>query len=260
MNVVTENRMDPLGQRAPVPAALGESTSTRRGVGSLVLLAQDERCARSQLRATLTEQRLRIVEAETGSLALSLAALHNPDIVVLDFSMADLNGIQVTIKLREWSPVPILILSARDDEHEKIAALDAGANEYLARPLAVGEFLARMRVWLRQTQRSDASALGATLEVGKLRVDFDRLLAWSGDREVRLTPTQYKLFALMMRNAGKILTHEEILTAVWGAACKREIQYLRIYMRQLREKFEDDPGRPHYFVKESGVGYGLRAQ
>jgi len=225
----------------------------------LVLLAQDELASRTHLRAALNDERLRIVEADTGSRALSLAAVHNPDVVVLDSTIADLNGIQVTRKLREWTPAPILILAARNDEHEKIAALDAGANEYLPIPLAMGEFMARMRVWLRQTQRG-TNHLSATLEVGQLRVDFGKLQAWIGDREVRLTPVQYKLFSMMMRNAGKILSHEEILTKVWGPACKREIQYVRIYMRQLREKFEDDPARPRYFIKQPGVGYGLLAE
>jgi two-component system, OmpR family, KDP operon response regulator KdpE len=225
----------------------------------LVLVVQDEQPARSHLRTTLVEQHLRVVEAERGSEALAVAAAHNPDVVVLDFTLPDLNGIEVTLKLREWTAAPILILSRRDDEHEKIAALDAGANEYLIKPLAVGEFLARMRVWLRHQQRAGVHALSPVLEIGALRIDFERLQASVDGREVRLTPMQFKLFATLMRNVGKVLTHEQILLAVWGPACKRETQYIRIYMRQLREKLERDPAHPRYLVTELGVGYRLSA-
>jgi two-component system, OmpR family, KDP operon response regulator KdpE len=232
---------------------------SKRLMAPLVLLVQDERLARTHLRATLAEQGLRVVEAERGSEALSLAAAHNPDVVVLDFTLPDLNGNAVTLKLREWTPAPIFILAARDVEHEKIAALDAGANEYMVKPLAVGEFLARMRVWLRHQQRAGAQALTSVLDVGDLRIDFGRLQASVRGQEVRLTPMQYKLFATLMRNAGRVLTHEQILLSVWGHACRRETQYLRIYMRQLREKFERDPADPQYLVTEPGVGYRLRA-
>jgi two-component system KDP operon response regulator KdpE len=226
----------------------------------LVLVVQDERSARTHLRATLMEQNLRVIEAERGSEALSVAAAHNPEIIVLDFTLPDLNGIEVTLKLREWTAAPILILSGRDDEHEKISALDAGANEYLIKPLAVGEFLARMRVWLRHQQRAGVHSLSSVLEIGELRIDFGSLHASVSGREVRLTPMQYKLFATLMRNAGKVLTHEQILLAVWGPASKRETQYLRIYMRQLREKLERDPANPRYLVTEPGVGYRLRPE
>jgi two-component system KDP operon response regulator KdpE len=224
----------------------------------LILVVEDERHMRAYLRATLSDQRFRIAEAETGTEGLAQAAGHNPDFVVLDLGLPDMDGIEVTTKLREWTAVPILILSARAEEGEKIAALDAGANDYLTKPFGTGELLARIRVWLRQSQRADADSLGSVLEVGNLRIDFAKRLAFAGDREVRLTPTQYKLFGTLMRNAGKILTHEQILFTVWGPAYTKETQYLRVYMGQLRQKFEKEPARPRYLITEPGIGYRLR--
>ncbi len=214
---------------------------------------------RRYLRATLVDQRLRVVETETGSEGLVQATAHNPDLVLLDLGLPDMDGIHVTTKLREWTAAPILILSARDEELEKIAALDAGANDFLTKPFGTGELLARVRVWLRHTQRATSDSLGSVLDVRDLRIDFARRLAFVAGREVRLTPTQYKLLAMMMRNAGKVLTHEQILFTVWGPAYTRETQYLRVYMGQLRQKFETDPARPRYFITEPGVGYRLRA-
>jgi two-component system KDP operon response regulator KdpE len=208
----------------------------------------------------LADQRLRVVDAQTGAEALVQASGHNPDLIVLDFVLPDMDGIQVTTKLREWTAVPILILSARDEESEKVAALDAGANDYLTKPFRTAELLARIRVWLRHTQRASPESLSPVLEVGDLRIDFGMRLAFVGDQEVRLTPTQYKLFAALMRNAGKVLTHEQILFTVWGPAYTKETQYLRVYMGKLRQKFEKDPARPRYFVTESGIGYRLRVQ
>jgi two-component system KDP operon response regulator KdpE len=224
----------------------------------LVLVVEDDQRMRKYLRATLTDHRLRVVEAQTGSEALVQAAGHNPDLVVLDFALPDLNGVQVTTKLREWTAAPIVILSAHDEEHDKVAALDAGANDYLTKPFATGEFLARVRVWLRHTQRAEADSLNSVLDVGSLRIDFEKRLAFVEGREVRLTPTQYKLFGVLMRNAGKVLTHEQVLFMVWGPAYTKETQYLRVYMGKLRQKLEKDPARPRYFVTEPGVGYRLR--
>jgi two-component system, OmpR family, KDP operon response regulator KdpE len=236
-------------EAAPAPA---------RPLMPLVLVVEDDGRMRKYLRTTLSDQRFRVVDAETGSEGLIQAAGHNPDLVVLDFALPDLDGVQVTTKLREWTPAPILILSAHDEEQEKIAALDAGANDFLTKPFATGELLARIRVWLRHMQRADTESLNTVLEVGDLRIDFERRLAFVGGREVRLTPTQYKLFGVLMRNAGKVLTHEQILFTVWGPAYTKETQYLRVYMGKLRQKFEEDPARPQYFVTEPGVGYRLR--
>jgi two-component system KDP operon response regulator KdpE len=225
----------------------------------LVLIVDDDRRMRRYLRATLTDQHLRVVETETGSEALVQAAAHNPDLILLDFSLPDIDGLHVTMKLREWTAAPILIVSARDEEQEKVAALDAGANDFLTKPFNTSELLARIRVWLRHTQRAAPDSLSTVLDVGPMRVDFGRRLTFVNGREVRLTPTQYKLFATLMRNAGKVMTHEQILFAVWGPAYTRETQYLRVYMGHLRQKFEEDPARPKYLLTEPGVGYRLRA-
>jgi two-component system KDP operon response regulator KdpE len=224
----------------------------------LVLVVEDDRRMRRYLRATLTDQQLRVLETESGAEALAQAAAHNPDMIILDFGIPDIDGIHVTLKLREWTAAPILVLSSRNEEPEKIATLDAGANDYITKPFSTGELLARIRVWLRHTQRARADSLSSVLDVGPLRIDFGNRLAFLEGAEVRLTPTQYKLFATLMRNAGKVMTHEQILFSVWGPAYKRETQYLRVYMGHLRRKFEVDPGRPRFFVTEPGVGYRLR--
>ncbi len=256
MMVSQESRI-PVEDETPPTRGAGPHT-TSRPLMPLVLVVEDDGRMRKYLRATLADQRFRIVDAETGSEALIQAAGHNPDLVVLDFGLPDMDGVQVTTKLREWTPAPILILSAHDEEQEKVAALDAGANDFLTKPFATGELLARIRVWLRHTQRAESDSLNSFLEVGDLRIDFERRLAFVGGREVRLTPTQYKLFGVLMRNAGKVLTHEQILFTVWGPAYTKETQYLRVYMGKLRQKFEKEPARPRYFVTEPGVGYRLR--
>jgi two-component system KDP operon response regulator KdpE len=220
----------------------------RRAVTPLVLLAESDARMRAYLRTVLCDQRMRVVEADTGIQGLAHATAYNPDIVILDFGLPDLNAIQVTTKLRTWTDAPIFILSRPEDESHKVPALDSGANEYLTRPLGTGELLARIRVWLRHRQRASAHSLGTVLEVGALRVDFSKLQAFVGGQEVRLTPRQYKLFETMMRSAGKVLTHEEIMTAVWGPSHTRATQYLRVYMGQLRRKFEIVNARRFYFI------------
>jgi two-component system KDP operon response regulator KdpE len=240
-------------REAPVPHA-----PTPRPLMPLVLLVEDDVRMRRYLRATLTDQRFRVVDAETGSQALVQASGHNPDLVVLDFALPDCNAVDVTQKLREWTVAPILVLSVHDEERQKIAVLDAGANDFLIKPFSTGELLARIRVWLRHMQRSDSDPLESALQVGDLRIDFERRLVTVRGREVRLTPMQYKLLGVMMRHAGKVLTHEQILFMVWGPAYTKETQYLRVYMGKLRQKLEDEPARPRYFITEPGVGYRLR--
>jgi two-component system KDP operon response regulator KdpE len=244
--------------RCAEPSTVDEAQDAAASVMPLVLIVEDDRRMRKYLRATLADQRFRVVDAETGGEALVQAQGHNPDLILLDFGLPDIDGIHVTTKLREWTAAPILMISARDEEYDKVAALDAGANDYLTKPFGTGELLARIRVWLRQTQRATSDSLDSNLEVGVLRIDFSRRLAFVGEREVRLTPTQYKLFGTLMRNAGKVLTHEQILFTVWGPAYTKETQYLRVYMGQLRQKFEEDPARPRYLITEPGVGYRLR--
>jgi two-component system, OmpR family, KDP operon response regulator KdpE len=241
------------------PSSSALHTAPGRAAMPLVLLVEDDRGMRKYLGATLTDQHLRVVDAQTGAEALVQASGHNPDLILLDLVLPDMDGIQVTTRLREWTVAPILIVSGKDDESEKVAALDAGANDYLIKPFHTSELLARIRVWLRHIHRAGSETLSSVLDVGDLRIDFDKRVAFAAGREVRLTPTQYKLFAMLMRNAGKVLTHEQILSSVWGPAYTRETQYLRVYMGKLRHKFEKDPARPRYFVTEPGVGYRLRA-
>jgi two-component system KDP operon response regulator KdpE len=241
------------------PAPPGGAAPAARQLMPLVLVVDDDLRMRRFLRSTLTDHRFRVIDAETGAQALSQAAGHNPEIVVLDFVLPDLDAVAVTTKLREWTSAPILILSAHDEEHDKIAVLDAGANDFLTKPLSTGELMARIRVWLRHTQRADPAAPGTVLQVGPLAIDFAKRIASIDGREVPLTPTQYKLFGVMMRNAGRVLTHEQILFMVWGPAYTKETQYLRVYMGKLRQKFEEDTARPRYLLTEPGVGYRLRA-
>jgi two-component system KDP operon response regulator KdpE len=215
---------------------------------------------RRYLRSTLAERDLRVIEAQSDAEALAQAADHEPDLVLLDYEVPDVGGIGVTVKLRESTAAPILVLSARHEESEIVAVLDAGANDYLTKPFSTGELLARIQVWLRHTRSVSPEAHSATLEVGDLRIDFGRRLAFLRGVEVRLTPTQYKLFAAFMRNAGKVMTHEQILLSVWGPAYVRETQYLRVFMGRLRKRFEVDPARPRFFVMEPGVGYRLRVE
>ncbi len=213
---------------------------------------------RKYLKATLTDQCLRVVETETGIEGLAQASAHNPDLVVLDFTLPDIDGVQVTTRLRAWSAVPIVILSARDDEFDKVAALDAGANDYLTKPFATAELLATNSGLVAAYA---TSARGRADAYPRGREPMHRLRPTPRVRRgprVRLTPTQYKLFATMMRNAGKVLTHEQILFSVWGPSYTHETQYLRVYMSQLRRKFEEDSARPRYFLTESGIGYRLR--
>jgi len=206
---------------------------------------------------TIAAQGYRVVTADDGAGALAQAETHNPDLVLLDLGLPDMDGVDVAIRLREWSRAPILILSARGQEQDKVSALDAGANDFVTKPFAVGELLARMRVWLRETQRAgDAGA--SIVEIGGLRLDLGRRVCSVEGSEVRLTPTEYKLFALLMKHAGKVLTHEQILREVWGPAYVKETQYLRVYMGTLRRKIERDAARPRYLITEPGVGYRLR--
>jgi two-component system, OmpR family, KDP operon response regulator KdpE len=232
----------------------------KRAVTPLVLLVASDARLRAYFRGVLSDHRMRVIEAETGTQGLAQATEHNPDIVVLEFGLPDLNGIQMTMELRTWSEAPIFILSTQEEASQQITALDSGANEYLTRPFGTSELLARIRVWLKHRQLASGHSPGTVLDVGPLRIDFGRRQACVRGQEVQLTPRLYKLFETMMRNAGKALTHEQIATAVWGPANTTAMRHLRVYMGQLRRKLEVDPARPQYFLTEPGVGYRLRAE
>jgi two-component system KDP operon response regulator KdpE len=227
------------------------------GAEPLVLLIEDEPQMRRFLRAAVAGHGLRLVESETGEDGLSQAATRNPDVVLLDLGLPDLDGVEVTRRLREWSRTPIVVISARGEEGDKIAALDAGADDYLTKPFAVGELLARIRVALRHREQGlEQPAEAVTL--GEVRIDLARRQVWRGEDEVRLTPTEFKLLATLVRHAGRVMTHRMLLKDAWGPPYASQTQYLRVYMGQLRRKLEADPARPRYLVTEPGVGYRLK--
>jgi two-component system KDP operon response regulator KdpE len=221
----------------------------------LVLVVEDEPQVRRFLRAALTSHGYRLVEAGGVREGEQLATSHNPDVYLLDLGLPDGDGIDLVRRLREWSHTPIIVLSARGREEDKVNALDAGADDYLTKPFGVNELLARLRVALRHAQATAADE--PVLEAGPLRVDLSRREVTVEGRDVRLTPTEYKLLALLARHAGKVLTHRQILREVWGPNAT-EAHYVRVHMAELRKKIEGDPARPRLLVTEPGVGYRLR--
>ena len=225
-----------------------------------ILVIEDEPQIRRFLRATLSANGYELQESGTACEGLRAAATRPPDLVILDLGLPDLDGLEVTRQLRTWSAVPIIVLSARGQEHDKVAALDAGADDYLTKPFGVGELLARMRVALRhRAEAADAPADVIFVE-GGLRVDRGRRQVFVNDAEIHLTPNEYKLLALLVQHAGKVLTHRQLLREVWGPAYETETHYLRVYMAQLRHKLEADPARPRLLATEPGIGYRLRLE
>jgi two-component system KDP operon response regulator KdpE len=225
-------------------------------VAPLVLLVEDELQMRRFLRTTLRAHDCQVVEAGTAREALAQAAGRNPDLILLDLGLPDGDGLEVAREIRRSGQTPIIVISARGQEHEKVTALDVGADDYLTKPFGVQELLARVRVALRHASRS-AAASGPLFETGELRVDLERRLVFRLSDEVHLTPTEYKLLVTLVRNAGKVLTHRHLLHEVWGANYEGQTHYLRVYMAQLRQKLERDSARPRLLLTEPGVGYRL---
>jgi two-component system KDP operon response regulator KdpE len=224
----------------------------------LVLVVEDEPQMRRFLRPALEGSGFRVVEAVTASEALVMASLHNPDCVLLDLGLPDGDGVSVARRLREWSAMPIIVISARDQESDKIAALDAGADDYLTKPFGTGELMARLRVAQRHIARFSNGAAEPVFEALGLRVVLAAREVSRDGEAVHLTPLEYKLLATLVRHSGKVLTHRQLLKEVWGPSAVAETQYLRVYMAQLRHKIEKDPTRPALLVTETGVGYRLR--
>jgi two-component system KDP operon response regulator KdpE len=222
-----------------------------------VVLIEDEVQIRRFLRAALVGNGFRLFEADTGEGGVTETATRQPDLVILDLGLPDIDGIEVLRRIREWSAAPIIVLSARGHEHDKIRALDAGADDYVSKPFHVGELLARMRVALRHAARPDAATRETSFSVGELRVDLLKRQVRVGDRSVHLTPIEYRLLVTLIRHAGKVLTHQQLLTEVWGPNQADQAHYLRVYTAQLRRKLEADPTRPRYILTEPGVGYRL---
>ena len=224
-----------------------------------VLLIEDEPEIRRFLRTTLPEHGFKFSEAVTGQDGLAQAKARNPDLILLDLGLPDLEGTEVIRRLREWTPTPIIVLSARDQEQIKVAALDLGADDYVTKPFGVDELLARMRATLRQMARASVEQGDPVFTTGQLRVDLGRRQVFVSDEEVHLTPIEYKLLTTLVRYAGKVVTHRQLLKDVWGPLHVDEGHYLRVYMRQLRNKLEANPAQPQYLLTELGVGYRLRA-
>jgi two-component system KDP operon response regulator KdpE len=225
-----------------------------------VLLIEDEPEIRRFLRTTLPAHGFRLYEAATGKDGLTEAQARNPDLILLDLGLPDLEGNEVIRQVREWTATPIIVLSARDQEQVKVAALDLGADDYVTKPFGVNELLARMRAALRHASRSDADVGEPVFTLGDLKVDLGRRQVFVSAKEIHLTPIEYKLLTTLIRYAGKVMTHRQLLKEVWGPLHVEEGHYLRVYMRQLRNKLEKTPAHPRYLVTELGVGYRLRTE
>jgi len=223
-----------------------------------VLVIEDEPQIRRFLRATLPAHGYRLLEAETAQEGLTQAAMHQPELIILDLGLPDLDGLDVTRRLREWTTVPILVLSARGQETDKVAALDAGADDYLTKPFGIQELLARMRVALRHAARLTQEPGEPVFTVGELQVDLGRRRVYVANQEVHLTPIEYKLLTVLVRYAGRVVTQRQLLHDVWGPHQTSTTHYVRVYMGQLRHKLEVNPARPRYLVTEPGVGYRLK--
>lgn len=222
-----------------------------------ILVIEDELPIRKFLRILLESNGFVVTETETAATGIGHAIAEPPDAVVLDLGLPDQDGLTVIQRLREWSQVPIIVLSARGRESDKIAALDAGADDYLTKPFGAGELMARLRVALRHVAHLGTAGETSVFQAGELTIDSARREVTMGSEQIRLTPTEYRLLQVLVRNAGKVVTHRQLLKEVWGPDSVFENQYLRVYMGQLRRKLETDPARPRYLKTEPGVGYRL---
>jgi two-component system KDP operon response regulator KdpE len=221
-----------------------------------VLIVDDEKSIRTFLKLTLTSQGYETIEAVSGKDALSKVAAEKPDIIILDIGLPDIDGIEVTRSLREWTQIPIIILSVRGSEKDKIAALDLGADDYLTKPFVVGELLARVRAALRRSFKNTGET---PFKTGDLEVDLERRIVKVAGNELQLTPNEYELLKVLVEHAGKVMTHKHLLLAVWGPEYLGEFHMLRVNISNLRRKIEPDPSRPQIIITESGVGYRLKA-
>jgi len=221
-----------------------------------ILLIEDEPPLVKFLRVTLGQD-YRVIEATTGESGVRHAAYDRPDLIILDLGLPDLDGIEVTKRVREWSAVPIIVVSARGKEQDKVVALDAGADDYLTKPFGAAELMARVRVALRHAAATKQDAGDPVFESGDLRVDLARREVALRGQPVHLTPNEFRLLSVLVKHAGMVMTHRQLLKEVWGPGSGQENHYLRVYMNQLRQKLEADPARPVHLVTETGVGYRL---
>jgi two-component system KDP operon response regulator KdpE len=222
-----------------------------------ILVIDDEPQILRAMRTILTEKQFKVTTASRGEEGLTLAAANEPDLIILDLGLPDMDGVEVCRRLREWTQTPIIILSVRDSERDKVSALDRGADDYLTKPFGIEELLARVRVALRHasSRKSLQGTQSKVVKAGTLTIDLAWHIVKRGDEEVKLTGTEHKLLAYLAANHGRVLTHQSILTHVWGQEDADHTEYLRVYMRQLRKKLEADPERPQYILTEPGIGY-----
>jgi len=225
-----------------------------------IVLIEDESEILRFLRTTLPAHGFRIYEATNGQDGLIEIKTRNPDLILLDLGLPDLDGTEVIRQVREWTSTPIIVLSAREQEQQKVAALDLGADDYVTKPFGINELLARMRTALRHAARPDGVEAESCFTFGDVRVELGRRLVFVSNKEVHLTAIEYKLLTTLVRHAGKVVTHRQLLKEVWGPLHVEEEHYLRVYMRQLRNKLEANPAHPKYLVTELGVGYRLRTE
>ena len=224
----------------------------------MILVVEDDPPIRRFMKTALQSQSYRVIEVDRAASGLSQAASHTPDVILLDLGLPDRDGIDVIGELRAWTHAPIIVVSARGQERSKVEALDAGADDYLTKPFGVAELLARTRVALRHLARSSPGASEAgEFQVGDLVVDRNKREVRIAGERVHLTPTEYKIVSTLVHHAGRVVTHQLLLTEVWGPARASETQYLRVFMANLRRKLEPDPARPRYLLTEVGVGYRL---
>jgi two-component system KDP operon response regulator KdpE len=226
----------------------------------LVLLIEDEPQMRRFLVGALRAHEYQVVETASAREGLAQAAGRNPEVILLDLGLPDMDGLEVTREIRKAGRTPIIVISARGQERDKVAALDFGADDYLTKPFGVAELLARIRVALRRTALPAAGGAQPVFQAGDIRVDLVRRQVFRGDEEAHLTPTEYKLLAALIRHAGMVVTHRQLLQEVWGTNYEDQSHYLRVYMAQLRHKLERDPTRPRLLTTEPGVGYRLREE
>ena len=219
-----------------------------------ILVIDDEPQILRAIRTILTEKQFRVTTASRGEEGLTLAATNEPDLIILDLGLPDMDGVEVCTRLREWTQTPIIILSVRDSERDKVAALDMGADDYLTKPFGIEELLARVRVALRHAANRKGEQ-SKVVKAGTLTIDLAWHIVKRGEEEVKLTGMEYKLLAYLAANHGRVLTHQSILSQVWGPADADHTEYLRVYMRQLRKKLEEDPERPQHILTEPGIGY-----
>jgi len=225
----------------------------------LMLVIEDEQPIRRFLKMALTDHGYGFREADCGKDGLRKVASERPDLVILDLGLPDMDGLEVTRQIREWSAVPIVVLSARGQEKDKVEALDAGADDYLTKPFGVPELLARIRVALRHAARTTSGEDDSEFSFGDIRVDMAKRQVLRGQEEVHLTRIEYKLLVTLIKYAGKVVTHNQLLREIWGQEYSEESNYLRVYMAHLRRKLEVDSAQPKHLITEAGVGYRLKA-